>query len=310
MEVLEFSHHRPDLRFALSLPKQEVLIDGDAMRLEQVMGNLLSNAVKYTPDGGSITVEVEVPTDRAVVRVRDTGIGIPVGLQEQIFEPFAQVASSFHRSEGGLGLGLSLVRGLVVLHGGRVQARSEGPNRGSEFVVELPAPGQLRLPPSAPAPSRVPQRAGRCWWWTTRRTTGRSLVMALEQFGHRVREAADGPTAVRVALELVPDAVIIDIGLPGFDGYEVARRIRSALGERPYLLALTGYGQADAVERARRAGFDQHLTKPVGLTVLLRVALRAAPEAALPLLPEAKRQRPEPSGTSKRCRTATGRPSS
>ena len=268
-EVLQFSHHRPDLRLVLSLPEQEVLIDGDALRLEQVMGNLLSNAVKYTPDSGSITVELEVSKDRAVVRVRDTGVGIPGGLEEQIFEPFAQVASSFHRSEGGLGLGLSLVRGLVALHGGRVRARSEGPNRGSEFIVELPVPGQLRLPPPppVPAPAAAPRRT--VLIVDDQQDNREALVMALEEFGHRVREAADGPTAVRVALELMPDAVIVDIGLPGFDGYEVARRIRAALGERPHLLALSGYGQADAVERALRAGFDQHLTKPVELRALL-----------------------------------------
>jgi signal transduction histidine kinase/ActR/RegA family two-component response regulator len=270
VEVLEYSPRRPGLQIALSLPEQEVLIDGDALRLEQVMGNLLSNAVKYTPDGGSITVEVGSRRTGRWCASGTPGSESRSTSRSRSSEPFAQVASSFHRSEGGLGRGLSLVRGLVALHGGRVQARSEGPNQGSEFVVELPAPGQLRLPPAPPSPEPPATPRRTVLVVDDQQDNREAVVMALEEFGHLVREAADGPTAVRVALEMVPDTEIVDIGLPGFDGYEVARRIRAALGEGPYLLAVTGYGQADAVERARRAGFDQHLTKPVELAALLR----------------------------------------
>jgi signal transduction histidine kinase/ActR/RegA family two-component response regulator len=271
VELVELSSDRAASRIRLSLPEAPVTVEGDPVRLEQIVGNLLSNAVKYTPAEGAISVEVETAAEMAVIRVRDSGVGIPAGFEERIFEPFSQVESARDRSEGGLGLGLSLVRGLVGLHGGTVEARSEGIDHGSEFVVHLP---RLRrsstsenrvatmLPPSTPCTVLVVD---------DQEDNRETMVMALEELGHVVRGAADGPSGVELALQMHPDAAIVDIGLPGFDGYEVARRIRAALGRSTRLFALTGYGQAVAVQKARQAGFDAHLTKPVELQALAQL---------------------------------------
>jgi signal transduction histidine kinase/ActR/RegA family two-component response regulator len=271
VELVELSSDRAASRIRLSLPEAPVTVEGDPVRLEQIVGNLLSNSIKYTPADGAISVEVETAAEMAVIRVRDSGVGIPAGFEERIFEPFSQVESARDRSEGGLGLGLSLVRGLVGLHGGTVEARSEGIDHGSEFVVHLP---RLRrsstsenrvatmLPPSTPCTVLVVD---------DQEDNRETMVMALEELGHVVRGAADGPSGVELALQMHPDAAIVDIGLPGFDGYEVARRIRAALGRSTRLFALTGYGQAVAVQKARQAGFDAHLTKPVELQVLAQL---------------------------------------
>jgi signal transduction histidine kinase/ActR/RegA family two-component response regulator len=254
---------RAGVSIHLALPGDPALVDGDPVRLDQIVGNLVSNAAKYTPRGGTIDVELESRPPFAVLRVSDTGIGIPSEMLEHIFEPFTQVQSSIGRSEGGLGLGLSLVRGLVALHGGRVEARSEGEGRGSEFVVELPLSQARKLPDAAaaPAPARSPRR--RVLVVEDGEDNRSAMLMILERLGHVPVGASDGPSGVRVALETRPHVAFVDVGLPGFDGYEVARRIREGLGRDVLLVAVTGYGQARDRERTKLAGFDLHLVKPV-----------------------------------------------
>jgi signal transduction histidine kinase/ActR/RegA family two-component response regulator len=260
----------------LTVETESTIVQGDPVRLEQVICNLLHNAIKYTPRGGAIAVEVGTEDGEAVVRVHDTGLGISADMLSRIFEPFTQVESSRKRSEGGLGLGLPLVRGLVELHGGTVEAYSAGRGRGSEFVVRLPRLGsEAVLPdPLAAVPdggsyeSDAPLRI----LVVEDNPDGReSLRDLLEIWGHQVEVAETGPDGVRQALDSHPDVALIDIGLPGLDGNEVAQRIRSALDDdRMALVAMTGYGQPEDRRRALQAGFDAYLVKPVDPEELAR----------------------------------------
>jgi len=284
VEAMAGHAERVGIQLDVTLPDDPVPVDGDAVRLEQVIGNLLTNAVKYTPSGGIVAVAVERAAGAVLLRVRDTGVGIAPDLLERIFEPFTQAATSLDRSEGGLGLGLALVRGLVALHGGRVAARSDGPGRGAEFVVVLPLSASATAP--APVTSQAPLESDEP---ATRRhvlvvednaDNRDTLVMLLESFGHDVVTASDGPSGVRVALAAHPEVAIVDIGLPGFDGYEVGRQVRQALGRTVTLVALTGYGQAEDRDRARAAGFDVHLTKPADVATVAAVVEQAGRFAA------------------------------
>jgi signal transduction histidine kinase/ActR/RegA family two-component response regulator len=259
----------------LEIRTAPVAVLGDPVRLEQVLCNLLQNAIKYTPRGGSISVTVEVDGGEARMRVRDTGIGISPQALQTIFEPFAQVESSRQRSEGGLGLGLPLVRSLVELHGGRVEAASAGVGRGSEFTVRLPLAAEEARPAGfrKPAPSRArpPEPAAGLHVLVVEdnRDGRESLRDLLEIWGHRVSLAENGPEGIEKAFSVRPDVALIDIGLPGLDGNEVARSIRSILGgEAISLIAMTGYGQPEDRRRALQAGFDFYLVKPVDPAIL------------------------------------------
>jgi CheY-like chemotaxis protein len=260
----------------LTMETQPVTVLGDPVRLEQVLCNLLQNAIKYTPQGGHLTLTVQTEGDEGVVRVKDTGIGLSPEMLQTIFEPFAQVESSRQRSEGGLGLGLPLVRSLVALHGGRVEALSEGPAQGSEFVVYFPLLEEKpRSIARKPAPAlRLPEPGAGLHLLhvlvVEDNHDGReSLRDLLEIWGHEVTLAEDGPEGVDKALSIHPDVALVDIGLPGLDGNEVARRIRSALGsDEISLIAMTGYGQPEDRRRALQAGFDRYLVKPVDPAVL------------------------------------------
>jgi PAS domain S-box-containing protein len=240
-----------------------VWIDADETRIEQILGNLLGNALKFTPAGGRITVTVEVDGPEAVLRVEDDGAGVPPDLLPRIFDLFVQGQTTLHRREAGLGIGLTLVRRLVDLHRGRIEAASEGPGRGSAFTVRLPA---ARPPGDAAAPAPATPRA------TVRRRVliiednddaRQMLRHLLDHAGHEVHEAAEGIDGLARALALRPDAVIVDIGLPGLDGYSIARRLRETGPPGVLLVAITGYGQDGDRLRSREAGFDAHLTKPV-----------------------------------------------
>jgi CheY-like chemotaxis protein/nitrogen-specific signal transduction histidine kinase len=240
-----------------------VWIDADETRMEQILGNLLGNALKFTPAGGRITVTVEVDGPEAVLRVEDDGAGVPPDLLPRIFDLFVQGQTTLHRREAGLGIGLTLVRRLVDLHRGRIEAASEGPGRGSAFTVRLPA---ARPPGDAAAPAPATPRA------TVRRRVliiednddaRQMLRHLLDHAGHEVHEAAEGIDGLARALALRPDAVIVDIGLPGLDGYSIARRLRETGPPGVLLVAITGYGQDGDRLRSREAGFDAHLTKPV-----------------------------------------------
>jgi two-component system, sensor histidine kinase len=266
----------------IEVETQPVLVQGDPVRLEQVLCNLIQNAVKYTPRGGRIGVSVGAEDGQAVVRVRDTGIGLSAEMLHTIFEPFAQVESSRQRSEGGLGLGLPLVRSLVAMHGGAVEAKSEGPGKGSEFIVRLPLlpeekAGTFRR--TAPARSgRVLQpAAGLHVLIVEDNEDGReSLRELLEIWGHKVSLAGNGPEGIEMAFAIRPEVALIDIGLPGLDGNEVARRIRSILDEEEIsLIAMTGYGQPEDRRRALQAGFDRYLVKPVDPAVLSQLLSEA-----------------------------------
>jgi CheY-like chemotaxis protein len=249
-----------------------VLVEGDPTRLEQVVWNLLDNALKYTPPGGRIDVSVDQEGPEAVLRVRDSGAGIAAGMLPRIFDLFVQAPASLDRSQGGLGLGLTLVRRLVELHGGQVAATSAGPGQGSEFIVRLPALAAAAAGEAATAtltPVAVPRRV---LLVEDNADVRDGLRLLLEEWGHRVEEAVDGPSGVARALDVRPDVALVDIGLPGIDGYAVARQIREAPGGGEIrLVALTGYGQPEDRRRALDAGFDTHLVKPVDPDDLLRL---------------------------------------
>src|SRR5262245_29632979 len=263
----------------LVLPETPLHVEADRTRLEQIFVNLLNNAAKYTPSGGTISVTVSRDEMAALVRVRDTGVGIDAAMLPRIFELFAQGDQSLARTSGGLGIGLTLVRRLVELHGGGVTARSEGPDRGSEFTVRMPlAVGGSSGGVSAGPRARCPAAA--VLLIEDNSDARQTLRTLLEQDGDRVDEASDGVSGLARAEALRPDILLIDLGLPAMDGYEVARRIRAERGHEPILVAITGYGRADDRRRALEAGFDAHLTKPVSPEHLADVLATLARERA------------------------------
>ncbi|AUX40352.1 histidine kinase [Sorangium cellulosum] len=266
------------LDLEVSAGPEPIVITGDGMRLEQVVSNLLTNATKYTPSGGRIRISVTCTGGRAAIAVEDTGVGIAPELRAHIFEPFTQVESSLDRARGGMGLGLSVVRSLVELHGGTVEATSPGLGLGSRFTVTLPLSAGAPAPgaPRPEAPAAPAAAARRVVVIEDNADLRESLRLLLELSGHHVNFAADGLTGVATVLAEKPDAVLVDIGLPGIDGYQVARALRAALGDRVFLAALTGYGQPEDKRRSRAAGFDAHLTKPVEIDVVERL-LAAVP---------------------------------
>ncbi len=254
------------LHLDLDVPPAPMLVNGDPARLCQVLGNLLHNAAKFTPPGGCVTLALDESGGRARIRIRDTGIGIAPHLLEHVFEPFVQEERSLARTRGGLGLGLSLVKALVELHGGTVRARSDGPNRGAEFTVELPLGGAVPAGAHAPG-SPAPRR--RILLVEDNVDGAETLRDVLELAGHEVDLALTGASGVAKARERVPDAVLCDVGLPDIDGYEVARRIRAEPAlEGVLLVALTGYALPDDQRRAEEAGFDAHLAKPAKIEAI------------------------------------------
>jgi signal transduction histidine kinase/CheY-like chemotaxis protein len=247
-----------ELRADLSGP---VLVDGDEARIDQVLWNLVGNAVKYTPYGGHVRVTLVQEGTSAVVRVRDDGIGMAAEDLDRVFEPFVQLSAAIDRARGGMGLGLTLVHSLVQLHGGTVNARSEGRGRGSEFSVRLPA--LIGDAAASAVTERRPACPARDVLVVEDNDDAReTLAMMLELGGHAVRQAVDGTEALALARERRPDLALVDIGLPLLDGYEVARRLRAEHGRGLFLVALTGYGQPEDRDRTADAGFDVHLTKP------------------------------------------------
>lgn len=262
----------------VSLYGEPVPVVGDPLRLEQVVANLLDNALKYTPPGGKIAVTVERDRQQAILRVRDSGVGIAPDMLRRIFDLFVQLDQSVDRSRGGLGLGLTLVKRLVERHGGTVSASSAGVDAGSEFVVQLPlrldaGPGAEPVLPVAP---RVEPR--RVVLVEDHADARASLRILLEMWGHHVVEAEDGLRGCELILSSPPDVAFIDVGLPGRDGYAVAQAIRAhPEGRSIYLVALTGYGQQEDRRRAYEAGFDAHLVKPVDHDALLRLLTQPGP---------------------------------
>jgi signal transduction histidine kinase len=263
-------------RLQISIEPDSFLLSADPLRIEQVVSNLLTNAIKYTPVGGQICVELSRGKEpnsglpEAVLRVKDTGQGIPADMLGRVFELFVQVSPRIDRSQGGLGLGLTLVKKLVELHGGKVEAFSAGAGKGSEFVVHLPlpaGPGDQAGAPAAPAEAGF--RRQRILLVEDSEDLRDGLRELLESLGHEVETAKDGLEGASRLLELKPDVALVDVGLPGIDGYEVARRVRAQPeGVGLYLVALTGYGSLASKAQAEAAGFNLHLTKPIDPAVL------------------------------------------
>ncbi len=252
--------------FTVHMPDAEVEVLVDPLRISQALSNLLTNAAKYTDAGGRIHLEVRSLPEEVEFSVRDSGIGLPAAQIPTIFEMFSQVDSAIDRSEGGLGIGLALVKGLVSLHGGSVEAASEGPGKGSVFTMHIPA---ARVADAAAAQEAVggaePATSvhGRILVVDDNLDAATTLAMILRSYGHTVFTADNGVGGLRAAEQAEPDAIILDIGMPDMNGYEVARRVRrTAWGNDVLLLALTGWGQKEDIERAHNAGFDAHLTKP------------------------------------------------
>ena len=265
---------------AVALAGQPVWIDGDAARIEQVVLNLVENALRYTPAGGAIDIEVGREGARAVFRVQDGGMGIRPELLPRIFDLFVQGERALDRGRGGLGIGLTLVKRLVELHGGTVHAQSAGPGTGSVFTVSLPALA-APVPRSVTPTTAAAGPARRVALIEDNADARESLRVLLELYGHEVHEAADGLTGVELVLRLRPDVTFIDIGLPGVDGYEVAQRIRATPhGQELHLVALTGYGLPEDERHAQQAGFDAHLTKPVHPAAMQRLLQTTLPGRA------------------------------
>jgi signal transduction histidine kinase len=266
----------------LAVTPGELMIYGDLARLTQVVANLLTNAAKYTPAGGTVWITGSADETSVELRVRDTGIGMDKELLERVFGLFEQGSMSFDRASGGLGLGLAIVQNIANLHGGTATATSAGAGQGSELVVRLPkttrAPAAEAVAHNpAPVAESAAQAGRRVLIVDDNQDNAELLDQALTMFGHTTCLAFDGSSAIERALQFAPDIVLLDIGLPVIDGYEVARRIVATLGaQAPMLVAITGYGQAADRERSRQAGFHSHLVKPVQLDKL-REVIAAAP---------------------------------
>ena len=312
--VLDTDHHR----LSIALPADAVYVDADPIRMGQVLSNLLNNAAKYTKPGGQIRLAASREGPDVVFRVRDNGIGIPPEMLSGIFDVFAQVDHSLDHSQGGLGLGLTLVRSLVEMHGGSVQALSEGLSRGSEFIVRLPVLDLTQVPAEVPktAPDTTTGRKGqsrpparRVLVVDDNVSSAQSLAMVIKLDGHEVQVTHDGGGALEAVRWFHPEVVLLDIGLPGMDGYEVARRLRQdaelAAGIS-LLVAVTGYAEDEARRRSREAGFDHHLVKPVdpdGVLALLASLEWGDPnqesDPSAPTSPQPNDARPAPTDSAR-----------
>ena len=274
--LIEAGKH--DLTVVLPLP-QSLMVRADVTRLCQIVANLLNNAAKYTPDGGRIEVSAQREDGMALVRVKDSGVGIPTAMLPRVFEMFAQVDGHSERAQGGLGIGLALVKQLVAMHGGEVQAHSNGPGQGSEFTVRLPlaeagAASTERI--EAHKLEAGAEQGVRVLVVDDNIDSALSMAQVLDMLGYETRTVHDGLEAVDAARAFAPDVVVLDIGLPRINGHEAARRIRQLPGGRDMMLvALSGWGQEDDLRKSAAAGFDRHFVKPVDLHVLVEVVARA-----------------------------------
>jgi len=289
IETVQGAIEQKQHRLAVVVPPQSVWLDADPVRMAQVFGNLLSNACKYTEAGGrgAITLQARCDGDHVEVSVRDNGVGIPPEMLTKVFDMFAQVEGATGATPDGLGIGLSLVKRLVEMHGGTVAARSDGPGHGSEIVVRLPVmqrpPDVVEpvVPGSPVAKTVVVARPRRILVADDNEDAAASLALLLQMHGHEVETAADGLVALRTAGRFRPEVVLLDIGMPELNGYEVCRRLRaSESGKDLVLVAITGWGQAQDRQRARDAGFDAHLVKPIDPDDLFELLSRFGSSAA------------------------------
>jgi CheY-like chemotaxis protein len=263
-------------------PDEPVLINADPVRVDQIVANVLSNAVKYTPEGGHVTLSIEQDGD-ALIRVTDDGVGIASERINGIFELFAQAENAIGRAQGGMGIGLALVRNLVELHGGTVTAQSDGLGKGSEFVVRLPLAGMdqiTEMPVQAKHEPHIGQR--RIVIIEDNPDVRDLLGLKLRRLGHAVDAVADGRDGVQKIVDARPDMALIDIGLPGIDGYQVAQQVRSRMGDVVVLVAVSGFGQPEDKRKAIEAGFDDHLTKPADVGDIENILARFPPRNSAP----------------------------
>ena len=284
------------IELTFSPDNSPLIVEGDTVRLEQILNNLLTNALKYTSAGGNVWVSVLGNGTHGEIRVQDTGVGIEASVLPRVFDLFTQADNTLDRSQGGLGVGLTLVRSLVALHGGTVRAESPGPGEGSTFVVRLPrargvAPREQAKKQELSAPG-----VRRILLIEDNHDVREGLANLLQLVGHQVVAAQDGIEGVELALRDPPEVALVDIGLPRLDGYTVARSLREALKDRVILVALTGYGLVEDRRRALQAGFDAHLTKPVALSSILNL-LGELPKSQVGL------QRDAPSDTTRTARS-------
>lgn len=261
--------------FAVKKPETPIIINADSTRVIQIISNLLTNAAKYTPDGGDICLSAFKDGDEVVLSVLDTGIGIPTEHLSNVFNMFSQLTPALERSKGGLGIGLSLVRRLVELHGGTIVAHSEGEGKGSEFIVRLPiSNSSVGIAPTIEKSVATVIDSKRILVIDDNVDAAESLALLLQLNGHLTCTANEGITGLNIAQEFLPDVILLDIGLPDINGYEVARRIRKEpWGRKVFLIAATGWGQDKDKELAKDAGFNNHLTKPIDfkdLNILLK----------------------------------------
>jgi CheY-like chemotaxis protein len=267
LPLIEAARHKLDVR----LPAEPLMLHADATRITQVVSNLLNNAAKYTPRGGHIVLAAERDGQQALVAVSDNGIGIPPDSLGEVFRMFTQIPNAAHHMPGGLGIGLSLVKSLVELHGGTIQAASAGIGTGSVFTVRLPLAdqGAATTAPAAPGQDATAVPPLRLLVVDDNRDAADTLAALLSMMGHDVAVAHDGHQALRMLDGLAPHAVFLDIGMPGLSGYEVAQAVRrEARHDGVMLVALTGWGGADDRARTAQAGFDAHLTKPATVTAI------------------------------------------
>ncbi|GAB4023276.1 ATP-binding response regulator [Spirosoma koreense] len=265
VEVVQALYHSGNRQLIVALTPGPVYVKGDSTRLHQVLVNLLTNGIKYTPDGGHVWLALEQRPDKpeAIIRIRDDGIGLAADQRTSIFEVFMQVNNSLDRPQGGLGLGLTVVKQLVEQHGGRVEARSEGLGLGSEFIVQLPSL-PVESGSGATRGSRSAEASFRVLVADDNRDLADTTAMLLRRSGYDVHTRYGGEEAVVAAEQLRPDALLLDIGMPGLDGYVACQQIRQQpWGSAIFIIALTGYGQEEDKRRTRQAGFDAHLVKPV-----------------------------------------------
>jgi CheY-like chemotaxis protein len=274
------------INLVVSLPPHPVYVNADPIRLAQVVGNLLNNACKFTGDGGHVWLTIELASagddspELILIRVRDTGIGIPAEQLDRIFDMFMQGDTSLERSASGLGIGLTLAKTLVEMHEGTLEAHSAGPGQGSEFVVRLPV--LVEAPKPAPPDPVVTDwknvSARRILIVEDNEDSAESLTILLNLAGHKTHTAYDGVEAMEAAAAFQPEIVLLDIGLPKLNGFEVARKIREqAWGQSIVLVALTGWGQDEDRRRSREAGFNHHLTKPIDPLALTDLLARLSP---------------------------------
>jgi signal transduction histidine kinase len=262
LETIEASAQVHGVSIELKLPNEPVPVDVDPVRADQIVTNVLTNAIKYTPEGGHVVLTLECEDDRARIRVKDDGVGIAPDRIGTIFELFAQAENAIGRSQGGMGIGLALVRNLVELHGGSVTASSDGIGKGTEFVIELPCATDRPVDAPAPPPDPAALRPRKIVIVEDNVDVRDLLRLKLRRLGHTVEAVGDGVAGIAAIVEGHPHMALIDIGLPRLDGYQVASEVRTKLGRDVVLIAVSGFGQPEDKRKALEAGFDDHITKP------------------------------------------------